>query len=317
MRVTPVLVNRVVFLVTGEYSQGMNNRTLLMLLLALPLANGQSSSAQAPANPVVKKIAFEVRHERDLTPQVEIFILDFPAAKPTRLVEGLTPKWSPTGQKLAFCTRTGGGFGQVEIINVDGSGRMPLTQLRGGACPTDWSADGETILATAYGTGTSNIFTMSQKGQNITQLAHGYGAHWSPDGRQIVFCRAAETHGSHGSIWVADSDGKNAKQVIEDDSPVLEVSWFPDGKSVAFASSRNPNRDAAIFRVNSDGSSLQQIASDKHLPIFFPVVSPDGSQLVVDGINSSDKRVLLLDLRTNRISTLAYGLHPSVIWEQH
>lgn len=309
------------FLITGEYSQGMNNRTLLMLLLALPLANGQSSNAQAPANPVVKKIAFEVRHERDLTPQVEIFILAFPAAKPTRLVEGLAPIWSPTGQKLAFCTRTGDGFGQVEIVNADGSGRMQLTQLRGGACPTDWSADGETILATAYGTGTSNIFTMSQKGQNIAQLAHGYGAHWSPDGSQIVFCRAAETRGSHGSIWIADSDGKNAKLVIEDDSPVLEVSWFPDGKSLAFASRRNPKREAAIFRVNSDGSGLQEIASDKHLPLFFPVVSPDGSQLVVDGIingiNSPDSRVLLLDLRTNHTSTLAHGLHPSVIWEKH
>ena len=297
----------------------MKKLVLVTLLAVLPLAS--SSTAQAPANSVVKKIAFEVRHERDLTPQVEIFILDSPTAKPRRLVEGLTPVWSPTGEKLAFCTRAGNGFGQVEIINADGSGRMQLTQLQGGACPTDWSADGDTILATAYGKGTKIIFTMSQKGQNIIQLTHGYGAHWSSDGSQIVFCRAAETRGSHGSIWIADSDGKNAKQVIEDDSPVLEVSWFPDGKSVAFASSRNPKLEAAIFRVNSDGSGLQEIASDKHLPLFFPLVSPSGSELVVvgitNGINSPDNRVLLIDLRTNRTSTFAHGLHPSVLWEKH
>lgn len=288
----------------------MKRLTLLVLLLAVPRVYGQSSTTQVP----VEKIAFEVTHWRDMTPQDEIFVLDSATGKPTRLVEGLTPKWSPTGQTLAFCTRTRNGFGQIEVINADGSGRRQLTQLRGGACPTDWSADGKTILAIAYGTGTPIIFTISPEGQNLKQINHGYGAHWSPDGSQIVFCRAAETHGGHGSIWVTDAEGKNAKQVIEDDSPVLEVSWFPDGKRLAFASHRNPKFEAAIFRVNSDGSGLQEIASDKHLPLFFPIVSPDGSQLVLDGINSSDSRVLLLDLHTNRTSILARGLHPSVIW---
>jgi len=306
----------------------MKKRIVLILLLALTLSTRQPSNAQAPASPVVKKIAFEVTNWNGISRQDEIFILDSPNAKPRRLVKGLKPAWSPTGEKLVFCTRTRRASGQVEVINADGSGRMQLTQLRGGACPSDWSTDGERILATAYAQGNPFIVTMSRDGKSITPLAHGYDARWSSDGSRIVFVRDAETRGRHGSIWIADADGKNAKQVIEDDSPVLEASWYPDGKSVAFASARDPKHKAAIFRVNIDGSGLQEIASDKHFSLFFPFVSPDANQLVVDGIQSSDERgtaefpradkfVLLFDLHTNRISTLANGLHPSVLWEKH
>jgi len=92
------------------------------------------------------------------------------------------------------------------------------------------------------------------------------------------------------------------------------VSWFPDGKSIAFASHRDHKPDA-ISRINSDGGNLHEIASDKHLSLFFPVVSPDGSKRVVDGIKGDHERALLFDMWTQRISTLAEGVHPSVIWE--
>src|SRR6478735_5004773 len=107
----------------------MNKLILLTISLAVVLCGGEPSKAQAaPANSAVKKIAFEVTHWNGFTPQDEVFVLDPITAKPKRLVDGLMPVWSPTGEKLAFCTRTQSGFGQVEIINADGSGRILLTQ---------------------------------------------------------------------------------------------------------------------------------------------------------------------------------------------
>jgi Tol biopolymer transport system component len=312
----------------------MKKHTRLMLLVALSLACGQVSNSQAPANSAVKKIAFVVGHWKwayeagswsESDTHDEIFILDSPTAEPRWLVDGVSPVLSPTGEKLAFCTRSKTAFGQAEIINADGSGRMQVTNLRGGACPTDWSPDGAKLLITACGEGTYDncaagkpvVLVLDSNGKNMAQLVEGYAARWSPDGSLIVFCRHLRGLTGPGSIWIADGDGKNERQIIEDRFSLLEASWFPDGKSVVFSSNRHDDRDT-VFRVNSDGSNLQEIANDKHFSLFAADVSPDATQLVVQGIKSSnDWRVLLFDLRTHHISTLAHGLHQSVLWEKH
>lgn len=49
----------------------------------------------------------------------------------------------------------------------------------------------------------------------------------SPDGRRIVFCRAAT--GEPPSIWVMDSDGLNARQLTRglDDTGADHPRWLP------------------------------------------------------------------------------------------
>ena len=108
--------------------------------------------------------------------QDEIFILQSPSAEATPLVEGTSPVLSPTGERLAFFTRTRTAFGQVEIINADGSGRMLVTNLRGGACPTDWAPNGSKLLIVGCGEGAYDncaarkpiVFVMDSNGSNMT-----------------------------------------------------------------------------------------------------------------------------------------------------
>ena len=264
----------------------------------------------------MRKIAFEVSHGGFPVAQADIFVLDSGNSKPKRLVEGIMPVWSPDGRKLAFCTREGRGFGQVQLINADGSGRVELTHLRGGACPTDWSSDGEKILSIAYGTADPTIFVMDSDGGTLKQITSGYGARWSPDGKRLVFCRSTGTRGMSGSIWTTNSDGTGAAKVVDDNSNVLEVAWFPDGKGIVFSSEREDKRKSSLFRVPPDGSSLETIAVDKHLSLYFPVLSPDGTQVVADGIEDRETSLVLLDLVNHHVKVLAHGLHPSVLWEK-
>ena len=95
----------------------------------------------------VRALAFEVAGTNLPLGRVEIFVKDSPTSKPKRLVEGLNPTWSPDGRKIAYCVRLGPtSFGQVELMNADGSGHTQLTNVKGGACPTDWSHDGKDSL---------------------------------------------------------------------------------------------------------------------------------------------------------------------------
>ena len=296
----------------------MKNLSHLVILVIALLASGQAQTPQSPAKFRVAKIAFEVIHGGFPMPQTDIFVRDSLNSKPKRLVDGMMPVWSPDGQRLVFCTREGpNSFGQAEIINVDGSGRSQLTHLRGGACPTDWSPDGEKIALMAYATKPPTTLVIGKNGGDVQQITVGYGAHWSPDGKQLVLCRSPQGRGASGSIWIASAEGTGVvTKVIEDNSNVLEAAWFSDGKSIVFSSEREDKHKSKIFRVNLDGSGLELLAQDKHLALFFPALSPDGQELLADGIGSGqDEKVLMLDLGSRNTTVLAHGLHASVLWE--
>lgn len=51
---------------------------------------------------------------------------------------------------------------------------------------------------------------------------------------------------------------------------------------------------------------------DKHLSLYSPVLSPDGTQVVADAIEDRETDVVLLDVVNHHVKVLAHGLHPSV-----
>jgi Tol biopolymer transport system component len=299
-----------------EIIRRMNKLFLLLVIASSPFAKGQQEAPQGAAGGhfSIKKLAIEVRHEFG----TDISVMAAQNSKPKQLVVGLGPTWSPDGEKIAYCVREGRGFGQIQLINPDGSGRIQLTKLKDGACPTDWSPDGEKIAFVAYGTKTPSISVMSKNGEDVKQITAGYGARWSPDGRQLAFCRSAEARGESDSIWIVNADGTGATKVIEDNSPVLEVGWFPDGKSIVFSSERGHKGRSALFRVNVNGTGLEEVAVDKKASLYFPILSPDGAQIVADAypIGGGEGSVILLDLASHHARDLAHGTHPSVLWEK-
>ncbi|MBN1561756.1 S9 family peptidase [candidate division KSB1 bacterium] len=101
----------------------------------------------------------------------------------------------------------------------------------------------------------------------------------SPDGSRIAYALTVydmEANSSHTDIWLVASQGGESRQLTSHSASSTSPQWRPDGKSIAFLSSRNGS--AQIYTLPLDGGEARQLT-------FFPVDvddyiwSPDGSRI--------------------------------------
>ena len=295
--------------------------TLAFFILGLVSLFAKTSFAQSDGGFSafgIKKFAFVTGPGSFFSPHEDIWILDSVKSKPRRLAEGIAAVWSPDGKRLAYCAHEGWGtkhivLGQLQLINADGSGHVQLTNIPGSACPVDWSADGKRISSTA------GVIILDSKGLGIADVLQGVQGLWSPDGSKLAFSKYRESAKSSGSIWVADSDGKNQRKVIDDNSEMVSLCWSADGGSILFSSVRENKKRSEIFRVNVDGTGLEKVATDKNLSRVNPSVSPNGKYLVLTAYGSADDNasVILMDLSSHSNTVLAHGIHAeaAILWD--
>ncbi len=95
---------------------------------------------------------------------------------------------------------------------------------------------------------------------------------WSSDGSTIFF--SSQASGSV-DIWSVGEDGDNLKQILSNAESNIHTTVSPDGRSIAFVSSRSGYH---IWRMNIDGSDARQITNGE-IGEFIPVFSRDGKWL--------------------------------------
>ena len=158
-----------------------------------------------------------------------------------------------------------------------------------------------TIVYTSMASGDLELWAMktdgSQKKQITRTLGYDGGAVFSRDGKKIVWranhpsspeaiqrykALLAEnlTTPMRMEIFVADSDGRNVKQLTNFGCASFAPTFTPDGKKIVFSSNKNDcdGRKFELFMINLDGTGLEQI-TDFGGFTSFPEFSPDGKKL--------------------------------------
>ena len=94
----------------------------------------------------------------------------------------------------------------------------------------------------------------------------------SPDGKRFVVNIARQTQ---DDIALIDRDGKNWRDLTNDEYFDRYPNWSSDGKTIAFMSDRSGIHQ--IWIMNPDGSNLRQITTNRE-SASFPIWAPDGNR---------------------------------------
>jgi TolB protein len=200
-----------------------------------------------------------------------------------------SPTWSPDGQKLAYLTSTDGlNTTDVWIVNIaDGSKIKATPKWPNGADRSirihsvAFSPDGKKLALTVGpnrdlavenidGTGYVNF-----SDELIGQWHNVNKPQWSKDGSKILFSYETTTTdipGLEGDVIIATvkPDGSNYKEIYR--AKKLEIGsavYSPDEDQIAFDQSvpgvnyeTDWNYTRQIFKMNADGTNLQQLTTN-------------------------------------------------------
>jgi TolB protein len=200
----------------------------------------------------------------------------------TSQASGVTLRWSPDGQALAFSCLPSLGvdpiFFDICTVSEDGAVNAKLTNDSSSAGPI-WSRDGSKIFFYRD----SGMWSMSPDGTDkVSYPASGLP---SPDGRKVLFNRRGawlpreETY--EIDVFVSDLDGRNVVPLSAGPESDFGEDWSPDGKQILFTRYIRDSGTTQLWLVNPDGTAPHLLLDDgrNHQWIQW---SPDGSMISFD-----------------------------------
>ena len=225
----------------------------------------------------------------------------------------LSPRWSPTGDRLAFVSnRAGGEDFQLFTISRDGGEAVRRTDLRG-----------------KLGPGAVGLLTGSVA--------------WSPDGREIAFLmrdspeasEVEEDKASGGAIrfekdrkyvriWTLDVATGEVRKRTLGACQVWEFDWSADGKRFAAVVSDEPYEwswyQARLAVISARTGRSRIVYTPRPRQIARPLWSRDGSSIYFLSSVWSDRAIVAGDLfmvpsaGRARATNLTHGYRGSVSW---
>ena len=164
---------------------------------------------------------------------------------------GKTPKISPDGQRIAYSR-----YGEIWVMDFDGSNSVQVTSGMGYAHSPDWSPDGQELaFEVEDADGFWDLYTIDVDGTDLTRLttnAHNeLDAAYRPDGTGFAF------HWVRGGpkIVTSDRQGLNLTEIV---AGGWDPSWSPDGTMLAYHDDEDPY---GLYVVNLESRQVTPITA--------------------------------------------------------
>jgi TolB protein len=146
--------------------------------------------------------------------------------------------------------------------------------------------------------------------QEHTFLDEGFDSDVTVDctGKWMVFTSTRDN--DHPNIYLQRVDGMSVIQLTNDEADYAFPTFSPDGKQIAFCSTRSGNWD--IYTMDINGKNIVQQTNDPMQHIH-PSFSPDGNRLVYCSLGgkSGQWELWTVDLTTSEKRMIGFGLFPS------
>jgi Tol biopolymer transport system component len=175
---------------------------------------------------------------------------------------------------------------------------------------SSFSNNGRMIAFTAQREGKDVMYLMDVATTKVTARIdlHSVDAIWSPvwspDDKQIAF---SGTHGGITDLYTVDVDGKNLRQLTNDEYGDMQPAWSPDGKQLAFATDRGPETNLSVLKFSKwriavmdlQSSAIEVLPGQDGLNLN-PAWSPDGRQLAFVSDRTGIPNIFLFDFNDRK-----------------
>ena len=248
-------------------------------------------------------------------PYGELAVADVATGNVRHLTEDnalvLSPVWSPDDAFIYFSSSRGGTM-NIWKLSAEGGEPEQITAGQGDDADLDLSADGKRLVFSSYRMNINlaevGLNTPAQPGKFkwlTTDSARGeiYPA-YSPDGKHIAYFtnrNGAENEG----IWVMETDGANAVQLVGDERVNIMPRWMGDSETLVYGSAG----DGADTNVPGAQTDFRSVKLSRTVRQILPVRgrAPDVFDVARDGrlvYFSPDDSVQVFNLATQQITKL-------------
>jgi dipeptidyl aminopeptidase/acylaminoacyl peptidase len=214
----------------------------------------------------------------------------------------------PDGMK-AVCSVNKGRNYELAVVNLtNGSVRSVLSGDQALLSPT-YSPCGTKIAYQADFEGNEDydIFVTDARGKNPRKISDGVADNespeFSPDGKRMAFL--SNRKDDMENLYVVDSDGGELIRLTNEELPVREFAWSPDGRMIAYGAGISDGDYISV--VNTASRKTRRILSKKNVdygiwgmgtkPLQW---SDDGSRLMFTSNEYDSNDIGVLDLSTMR-----------------
>jgi dipeptidyl aminopeptidase/acylaminoacyl peptidase len=190
-----------------------------------------------------------------------------------------SPRWSPSGDRLAFVAVDGAGKDakpQVFVLSMSGGEARKITETPNGIEQFAWRLNGQEIA-----------YVTSDEPENKKEIEKHHDAFEVGDND---FLATEAEQSSH--LWIIPAEGGKAKRLTSGawsltksappSPPASPISWSPDGKWLMFTRQEHPHQgdnDLTTLQVlNVETGEIRKLTKHDKFESF-GIFSPDGSRV--------------------------------------